>query len=183
MLSFRSDLAGQNSFINGSRPSTDLLLVKKEDLPSKISKKFAKMLREIASIVAGVAASSFSAFANDLDDDRRHFWEPVLAPNSSSSGGGAPSSSGAASSSQEASSGSADPFEVYRLVAEVVGCVLGLVSLIVGAYLVRRRRQGAPGAEVALPPLPGLGGGERPPVAEQVMRLLAVVMRLRNLRR
>ena len=140
------------------------------------------MLREIASIVAGVAASSFSAFANELDDDRRHFWEPVLAPNSSSTGGGAPSSSGAASSSQEASSGSADPFEVYRLVAEVIGCVLGLVSLIVGAYLVRRRRQGA-GNEVALPPLPGLGGGERPPVAEQVMRLVAAVLRLRNLRR
>ena len=147
------------------------------------------MLREIVSIVAGVAASSFSAFANEFDDDRRNYWEPVMAPNSSdvvpsSSGGVVPSSSGAASS-QEASSGSADPFEVYRLVAEVVGCVLGLISLIVGAYIVRRRRQEAPGVQIALPPLPGLGGGggERPPIAEQVMRLLAVVLRLRNLRR
>ena len=143
------------------------------------------MLREIASIVAaGVAV----VVGNDFDDDRRHYWEP-LAPNSSSGGapsssGGVPSSSGAASS-QEASSGSADPFEVYRLVAEVVGCVLGLISLIVGAYIVRRRRQEAPGVQIALPPLPGLGGGggERPPIAEQVMRLLAVVLRLRNLRR
>ena len=141
------------------------------------------MLREIVSIVAGVAASSF---ANDFDDDRRHFWEPVVGPNSSSS---SPSSSGGvvpseAASSHEASSGSADPFEVYRLVAEVVGCVLGLISLIVGAYIVRRRRQAQGGDVVALPPLPGLpGGGERPPIAEQVMRLLAVVLRLRNLRR
>ena len=146
------------------------------------------MLREIVSIVAGVAASSFSAFANEFDDDRRHYWEPVIAPNSSgvvpsSSGGVVPSSE--AASSQEALSGSADPFEVYRLVAEVVGCVLGLISLIVGAYIVRRRRQEAPGVQIALPPLPGLGGGggERPPIAEQVMRLLAVVLRLRNLRR
>ena len=143
------------------------------------------MLREIASIVAGVAASSsFLAFANEFDDDRRHFWEPVVAPNSSSGGG---PSSGGASSSEEALSApggsSADPLEVYHLVAEVVGCVLGLISLIVGAYIVRRRRQ-AQGNEVALPPLPGIpGGGERPPIAEQVMRLLAVVMRLRNLRR